>query len=407
MPPSTKLGQIATLLTSLLQDYFLSMGQKSSSQQPYPSDQRPEQGYNPATGALDRPGVHQASTVLRPRSPTTVATDQYPPPPPPAPGAVGGKASTAHSGIVPSTQHATNNPNTSPTQTLAPTQATQQHHPFAPSTFDKSPLRDAIRTIDSHPSPEPIALESVHLLEEGVAMVREGDPGFVFMDDVVDVKRAVDGMVVKAGTLGEGVSRRVAFAWIATVSFDTAHILCRCYNLQHNPNPQSPEFENFAPKGIPKLKLGLATFARSGVYIDELVQAERSGGGMGGMGGMGKGQRTRWAVERKMKADKKTVRNAFMGFIGSNMKAAVLEAFTDYRAEWKGRKQTLQGMAQSSNVHASPGAYDPHAGTHAQAGAAPAYTQTQTPTNLGLGGNVNANANVDSPISNAGGTKLV
>ncbi|TYJ56136.1 hypothetical protein B9479_003122 [Cryptococcus floricola] len=400
MPPSTKLGQIATLLTSLLQDYFLSMGQKSSSHKPSHSDQRPEQGYNPATGALDQPGAHQASPVLRRRSPTTVATDQYPPPPP---GAVGDKASTAHSGIVPSTQHGTtpqsnptNNPNTSPTQTFAPTQTTQQH-PFAPSTFDRSPLRDAIRTIDTHPSPEPIALESVHLLNEGMAMVRGGEPGFVFMDDVVDVKRAVDGMVVKAGGLREGESRRVAFAWIATVSFDTAHILCRCYNLQHNPNPQSPEFENFAPKGIPKLRLGLATFARSGVYIDELVEAERSGGGMGGMGGMGKGQRTRWAVERKMKADKKTVRNAFMGFIGSNMKAAVLEAFTDYRAEWKGRKQTLQGMSQSSNVHASPGAYDPHAGTHAQAGTAPAYTQT--PANQGLGGNVNT--------SNAGGTKRV
>ncbi|ODN81095.1 hypothetical protein L202_03190 [Cryptococcus amylolentus CBS 6039] len=363
MPPSTKLGQIATLLTSLFQDYFLSMGQKSSSQQPYRSDQRSEQGFNPATGALDQPGAHQASPVLRRQSPSTVATDQYPPPPH-SPVTGTGKDIRPHQQPTHLPPHT---PNTYPTQSFAPTTQATQQHPFAPSTFDKSPLRDAIRTIDTHPSPEPIALESVHLLNEGVAMVREGDPGFVFMGDVLDVKRAVDGMVVKAGGLREGESRRVAFAWIATVSFDTAHILCRCYNLQHNPNPQAPEFENFAPKGIPKLKRGLATFARSGVYIDELVEAERSDGGMGG-GGDGEGAEDE----------------------GSNMKAAVLEAFTDYRAEWKGRKQTLQGMAQSSNVHASPGAYDPHAG---------AGVGTTHGTQAG-------DANVNG-TNNAGGTKRV
>ncbi|TYJ56135.1 hypothetical protein B9479_003121 [Cryptococcus floricola] len=194
-----------------------------------------------------------------------------------------------------------------PSGLFAPTQ-----HNFVIETFLKSPLRDAVRIVDHYANPEPIAHEAINLLNEGVTMIRNCDPSFVFLQDAEEIKRVVDKMVPKAEQLSDlSESRKMSFAWIATVAFWTAEFLCRTYEFQHNSKPGVPEYDHFTPESVQKLESGFATFARSGVYVNELVDDEKKTGGSK--------KKTRKELGKEMKADKKIVTKAFEAFAGSDM----------------------------------------------------------------------------------------
>ncbi|ODN81094.1 hypothetical protein L202_03189 [Cryptococcus amylolentus CBS 6039] len=239
------------------------MGQKSSSQR---RDRRT-----------------QASTV-RHSTPATVA--RYHPPPPEQSPAVTNNGSPALN--LPFDIYLNNRQSPfdrhDPTGLFAPT----PHH-FVIETFRKSPLRDAVRIVDHYANPEPIAHESIRLLNEGVTMIRNCDPSFVFLQNAEEIKRVVDQMVPKAEELFDFLSesRKMSFAW-------------------HNPKPGVLESDHFTPESIQKLKSGFATFARSGVYINELVDDEKKTGESK--------KKTRKEVGKEMKADKLIVMKAFKAF---------------------------------------------------------------------------------------------
>ncbi|ODO06048.1 hypothetical protein L198_01277 [Cryptococcus wingfieldii CBS 7118] len=188
---------------------------------------------------------------------------------------------------------------------FAPTQ-----HNFVIETFRGSPIiSEAVGVVHHHANPEPIAHESIKLLKEGVTMIRNCDPSFVFLKEAEAIMRVVDKMVPKAEQLFElSESRRMSFAWIATVAFWTAEFLCGAYEFQHSSQPGLLEYDQFTPESIQKLiKSGFAPFARSGVYDDELVDDEKKTGESR--------NKRRKAVGKRMLADKKIMVKAFPAFV--------------------------------------------------------------------------------------------